>query len=285
MTSSAIVVNGGGQVLHVPDSPTGSGLPGARPEDGGPNALATAVRAIREQTGIQPGDLCLPPQYLRTPIDITPGSGAADTPIADFRSAFYLARTPHAETSWRPASELGSKTAALDGQTVPLSASALLHNSRSEYLLHLQNTDDGIWAPGCWALLGGGYEPGDITPEDTIRRTLRKEAGIGPEQLETFLDEEHLSADGLTLPVRIFSALWEGDPAQLVLPEGVVLAWFLPATLPACDSAEEPSTWSNATPRRRDGSPKSAVRPSAAVKPLGGTPAAAGTCPSRSPAR
>ncbi|WP_327391405.1 NUDIX domain-containing protein (plasmid) [Streptomyces microflavus] len=230
VTCSALVIDRDGKILHAPDSPTGPGLPRTKPQDSDRSPLATALRAVREQTGIQPGDLCLTPQYLRTPIDITPAPGAADTSIADFRFAFYLARTAQAEASWRPTP--GSKAAALDGQPVPLNASALIHNSRGEYLLHLRDMRDDIWAPGCWALLGGGHEPGDLTPEDTIRRELREEAGIHPEQLETFRDEEILDADGLTLPVRIFSALWDGDPAQLPLTEGVMLAWFPPATVP-----------------------------------------------------
>ncbi|WP_186343758.1 NUDIX domain-containing protein [Streptomyces sp. CFMR 7] len=232
VTCSALVIDRSGKVLHAPASPTGPGLPRTKSQDSDRNLLATALRAVREQTGIQPGDLCLTPQYLRTPIDITPVPGAGGTPIADFRFVFYLARAARAEASWRHAPELGSKAAALDGQAVPLNASALIHNSRGEYLLHLRDMRDGIWAPGCWALLGGGFEPGDLTPEDTIRRELREEAGIHPEQLKTFLDEEVLDVDGLTLPVRIFSALWEGDPAQLPLTEGVMLAWFPPATVP-----------------------------------------------------
>ncbi|MFF5638172.1 NUDIX domain-containing protein [Streptomyces sp. NPDC012825] len=234
VTCSAVVVDRTGHILHVPDSPTGAGLPGTRPETGDRSPLATALRAVREQTGIPPADLCLTPQYLRAPIDIAPGTGTAGAPIADFRFAFYLAHASRTEGSWRPAADpgLGKKAAALDGQAAPLNASALIHNSRGEYLLHLRDMRDGIWAPGCWALLGGGHDPGDRTPEDTIRRELREEAGIVPEHLETFLDEELRDADGLTMPVRIFSALWEGDPTRLPLTEGVMCAWFPPATVP-----------------------------------------------------
>ncbi|MFI8372286.1 NUDIX domain-containing protein [Streptomyces sp. NPDC085466] len=234
VTCSAVVIDRAGRVLHVPDSPTGEGLPGTRPETGDRSPLATALRAVHEQTGIPPADLCLTPQYLRTPIDIAPGTGTAGGPIADLRFAFYLAHTPRAEGSWRPAADTGldAKAAALDGKAAPLNASALIRNSRGEYLLHLRDMREGIWAPGCWALLGGGHEPGDRTPEDTIRRELQEEAGIVPERLETFLDEELRDADGLTMPVRIFSALWEGDPTQLPLTEGVMLAWFPPATVP-----------------------------------------------------
>ncbi|MEV4191039.1 NUDIX domain-containing protein [Streptomyces toxytricini] len=196
---------------------------------------------MREQTGIRPEELCLTPQYLRTPIDITPGSGAsgheAGAPIVDVRFAFYLARTPSTEAAWLPAAagafgELAAKAAGLDGQAVPLNASVLFYDSRGEYLLHLRDMREGIWAPGCWALLGGGHETGDLSPEDTIRRELGEEAGIVPERLEAFVDEEVLDADGLTVQVRTFAALWEGDPARLPLTEGVMLSWFPPATVP-----------------------------------------------------
>ncbi|MET9931724.1 MULTISPECIES: NUDIX domain-containing protein [unclassified Streptomyces] len=234
VTCSAVVVDRTSRILHVPDSPTGASLPGARPETGDRSPLATALRAVHEQTGIPPADFCLTPQHLRAPIDIAPGTGTAGEPIVDLRFAFYLAHTPGAEGLWLPATDtsLGRKAAALDGQAAPLNASALIHNSRGEYLLHLRDMRDGIWAPGCWALLGGGHEPGDRTPEDTIRRELREEAGIVPERLETFLDEELRDADGLTMPVRIFSAFWEGDPTRLPLTEGVMCAWFPPATVP-----------------------------------------------------
>ncbi|GGR59386.1 hypothetical protein GCM10010236_10040 [Streptomyces eurythermus] len=122
--------------------------------------------------------------------------------------------------------------AGLDGQVTPLNASALIYNHHGEYLLHLRDMRHGIWAPGCWALLGGGHEPGDRTPQATILRELKEEAGIAPQRLEAFLDEEVHDADGLTVPVRIFAALWEGDPSRLPLTEGVMLAWFPPATVP-----------------------------------------------------
>ncbi|MFJ2825662.1 hypothetical protein ACIO7M_31795 [Streptomyces toxytricini] len=122
---------------------------------------------MREQTGIRPEELCLTPQYLRTPIDITPGSGAsgheAGAPIADVRFAFYLTRTPSTEAAWQPAAagafgELAAKAAGLDGQAVPLNASALIYNSRGEYLLHLRG---GRWRQGgSWRLIDAGGFPG-----------------------------------------------------------------------------------------------------------------------------
>ncbi|MDO0930043.1 NUDIX domain-containing protein [Streptomyces sp. TG1A-8] len=241
VTCSAVVVDRARRILHTSSVPAGPGLPGAKLRRGDRSPLATALRAVHDQTGIPPGDLCLTPQHLRTPIDIAPGPGATsrapDAPIADLRFAFHLAHTPSTAARWQPTAdtalaELKAKVSGLDGQTPPLNASALIYNSRGEYLLHLRDMRDGIWAPGCWALLGGGHEPGDRTPQDTILRELAEEAGIVPQRLEAFLDEEVRDEDGLTVPVRIFTALWEGDPAQLPLTEGVMLAWFPPATMP-----------------------------------------------------
>ncbi|MFF6903359.1 NUDIX domain-containing protein [Streptomyces hydrogenans] len=239
VTCSAVVVDRDRRILHTAN--TTSGLPGAAPQDGDRSLLATALRAVHDQTGIPPGDLCLTPQHLRAPIDIAPGPAAADpapgAPVADLRFVFYVAHAPSAEAPWQPVTdtalaELGAKVSSMNGRVAPLNASALIYNSRGEYLLHLRDMREGIWAPGCWALLGGGHEPGDHNPEDTIRRELHEEAGITPQKLEAFLDEEVHDADGLTVPVRIYTALWEGDPAQLPLTEGVMLAWFPPATIP-----------------------------------------------------
>ncbi|MFF2013850.1 NUDIX domain-containing protein [Streptomyces sp. NPDC058195] len=241
MTCTAVVVSPDRQVLHVP-TPTGPGLPSTRPESGDRGPLSTALRAVHEQTGIRPADLCLTPQYLRIPIDIAPAPASItttpDVPVADLRFAFYLAHTPGTtETSWGSLAdaclaELGSKAAVLNGQAAPLNTSALIYNSRGEYLLHLRDMREGIWAPGCWALPGGGHEPGDRAPEDTIRRELQEEAGIVPERLEKLLDTGIQDSDGLTMPVRTYAALWNGDPSRLHLTEGVMLAWFPPDTVP-----------------------------------------------------
>lgn len=247
VTCSAVVVDQDRRVLHVhnrPDAPAGTGMPSAEAQDGDRSPLATALRAVCDQTGIRPSELCLTPQYLHAPIDIAPGPGAASPapgahggPIADLRFAFYVAHEPSAEAHWRPTqdvipAELRAKLSRLDGQVSPLNASALIYNSRGEYLLHLRDMREDIWAPGCWALLGGGHEPSDHTPEDTIRRELREEAGIVPQRLAPFLAEEVYDADGLAVPVQIFAALWEGDPTRLPLTEGVMCAWFPPATVP-----------------------------------------------------
>ncbi|MFD7972542.1 NUDIX domain-containing protein [Streptomyces clavifer] len=72
VTCSAVVIDRGGRVLHVPDSPTGSGLPGTRPQDGDRSPLATALRAVREQTGIPPPATSASPRSTSAPRSTSP---------------------------------------------------------------------------------------------------------------------------------------------------------------------------------------------------------------------
>ncbi|MEJ8646340.1 NUDIX domain-containing protein [Streptomyces sp. MS1.HAVA.3] len=92
----------------------------------------------------------------------------------------------------------------------------------------------GIWEPGAWALLGGGREPEDISLEATVRRELREEAGLELPVLEPFAVELVTGTDGTAVPVQIFAGRWNGDPADLHLTEGVMLAWFPRRRCPAC---------------------------------------------------
>ncbi|EFG04809.1 NUDIX domain-containing protein [Streptomyces clavuligerus] len=114
----------------------------------------------------------------------------------------------------------------------PANASALLHNSRGEYLLHLRDDIPGIREPGAWSLPGGGREPGDRDLEDTVRRELREEAALEPGPLEPFAVVHTTDDDGSALPVQIFTGQWDGDPGALPLTEGVMLRWFAPEILP-----------------------------------------------------
>ncbi|MBO2458343.1 NUDIX domain-containing protein [Actinomadura violacea] len=113
----------------------------------------------------------------------------------------------------------------------PTRASALIFNDAGEYLLHLRDHIPGIWEPGAWSLLGGGREPGDRSLEDTVRRELREEAGLDLPVLERFGVVEAVG-DASTVSVQVFAGLWNGDPAALVLTEGVMLHWFRPETMP-----------------------------------------------------
>ncbi|MFJ9411423.1 NUDIX domain-containing protein [Streptomyces sp. NPDC101393] len=112
-----------------------------------------------------------------------------------------------------------------------MNASALIHNDAGQYLLHLRDDVPGIWEPGAWSLLGGGREAQDRSLEETVRRELREEAGLDLPDLEPFAVEEAHGDDGATLSIAIFAGRWNGDPADLALAEGVMLAWFAPEVL------------------------------------------------------
>ncbi|MFF5973423.1 NUDIX domain-containing protein [Streptomyces sp. NPDC012769] len=120
-----------------------------------------------------------------------------------------------------------------DGVIRPLNASAIIHDGHGRYLLHLRDANKpGIWAPGCWDLLGGGREPADATLLDTVRRELREEAGLTVADLEAYGVESVTGIDGTRVPVQLYTGRWNGDPAELPLTEGVMLAWVEPKTFP-----------------------------------------------------
>ncbi|MFD7014005.1 NUDIX domain-containing protein [Streptomyces sp. NPDC059928] len=112
----------------------------------------------------------------------------------------------------------------------PMGASVLIVNSRGEYLLHLRDNIDGIWAPGTWSLLGGEPEDGEV-PEETIARELTEEVGLS-------LKFHRLMVGDVSDPgdkpgkVVVFWARWDGDAQALPLTEGIMLAWFPAALVP-----------------------------------------------------
>ncbi|MFD7999554.1 NUDIX hydrolase [Streptomyces mirabilis] len=106
------------------------------------------------------------------------------------------------------------------------------HDDRGEYLLHLRDYFPGrIWEPGMWSLLGGGREPQDATLEHTVRRELAEEAGLDIADLTPFGTEYATDDAGATVPIAIYAGRWNGDPRELHLTEGVMLAWFTPDDL------------------------------------------------------
>nr|WP_253267717.1 NUDIX domain-containing protein [Streptomyces asoensis] len=112
-------------------------------------------------------------------------------------------------------------------------ASALIYNDRGEYLLHLRDYFPvQIWEPGMWSLLGGGREPQDATLEHTVRRELDEEAVLHIADLTPFGIEEATDDAGTTVPIAIYAGRWNGDPRELHLTEGVMLAWFAPLRTP-----------------------------------------------------
>ncbi|MFF0429073.1 NUDIX domain-containing protein [Streptomyces sp. NPDC004520] len=120
---------------------------------------------------------------------------------------------------------LTSVDAAPDGSVTPVSASAVIHDGQGRYLLHLRDVKPGIWAPGCWDLLGGGREPDDATLLDTVVRELREEAGLEVPGLRPYAVERVTGTDGTLVPVQFFTGEWSGDPGTLTVTEGQLLAW------------------------------------------------------------
>ncbi|MEV7205274.1 MULTISPECIES: NUDIX domain-containing protein [unclassified Streptomyces] len=108
----------------------------------------------------------------------------------------------------------------------------MIYNDRGEYLLHLRDYLPGaIWEPGMWSLLGGGREPQDATLEHTARRELAEEAGLDLADLTPFGTEYATDDAGKTVAIAIYAGRWNGDPRDLQLREGVMLAWFAPDRL------------------------------------------------------
>lgn len=133
----------------------------------------------------------------------------------------------------------------------PANASALIYNDAGQYLLHLRDNIPGIWEPGAWSLLGGGREPEDRSLDDTVHRELHEEAGLSLPELEPYAIEEAPTGGGSTVDIAIYAGRWNGDPGELALTEGVMLAWFTPRSSPACASAQRRSTWCSVTRRTR----------------------------------
>ncbi|MFF2618787.1 NUDIX domain-containing protein [Kitasatospora sp. NPDC058046] len=235
ITCSAVVIDRERRVLHIHHRATG-GLrlcPSGHFEAGDPSLREAALREVCEEAGLAPGGLCLTPQLLGTPLDIDvheidadPAKGEPAHRHYDIRFAFYLTPgrpavvDPQAEevsgAEWRPFDQVGSPSlrakllaAGLDGRVEPVNASAVIHDGRGRYLLHLRDDYPGIWAPGEFSLLGGGREPHDRTLEDTLRRELAEEApGLQPGALEPFTVEFATGTGGLCVPVQIFFPLF-----------------------------------------------------------------------------
>ncbi|MFJ6123564.1 NUDIX hydrolase [Streptomyces griseoviridis] len=260
VTCSAAVIDREQRVLHIGHRSTGLLLnPGGHME-GDRTPLAAALREVCEETGLRPGDLCLTPQFLGAPIDIdvhdidaNPAKGEGAHQHFDFRFVFYLVPEQHprlalqdeevAGASWLEFADVRSSTLraklldarerGLDGRPEPVNASALIHDGHGRYLLHLRDQREGIWAPGTFALLGGGRTRDDVSLEATLRRELAEEApGLGEvEHLAPYALEEATSVDGLAVPIQVFQARWSGDPETVDLHEGVLLRWFAPDML------------------------------------------------------
>ncbi|MGW2137615.1 NUDIX domain-containing protein [Streptomyces sp. NPDC001773] len=257
VTCGAIVVDPLGRVLHVLHLASGMVLaPGGHTEPEDESLAGAALRELHEETGIPPQAVTPWPGYETVPFDIDiheidarPSKGEPGHVHFDLWFLFRL----HAATEtpmvlqeeevggieWRPLDRVTSpslreKLLKLQPETEPetANASALIYNDRGEYLLHLRDYFPGqIWEPGMWSLLGGGRERQDATLEDTVRRELAEEAGLDLGDLTPFGTEYASEDAGATVPIAIYAGHWNGDPRELHLTEGVMLAWFTPGDL------------------------------------------------------
>ena len=254
VTCSAAVIDRERRILHIGHKATGLLLaPGGHVDDDR-TLLAAALREVCEETGILPACLCLTPQFLGTPIDIdvhaidaNPAKGEGAHLHFDFRFAFYLVPERHPRLSLQDAEVAGAQwlefadvrspslrakllnaeDRGLGGQPEPVNASALIHDGHGRYLLHLQDHREGVWAPGTFALLGGGRTSQDTSLEATLRRELAEEApGLEPTDLMPLAVEATTSIDGLAVPIQVYAGRWSGDPDSVDLREGVLLKWF-----------------------------------------------------------
>ncbi|MEU7080952.1 NUDIX domain-containing protein [Streptomyces sp. NPDC046409] len=256
VTCSSIVVDQLGRVLHVLHLASGKVLaPGGHTEPTDDSLAAVALRELHEETGIPPRAVTAWPGYETVPLDIDihnidahPGKGEPGHQHFDLRFLFRLHTSTEVPVvlqedevvgiEWRPVDRVTSPTLREKLLKLPLqvepetaNASALIHNDRGEYLLHLRDYFPGqIWEPGMWSLLGGGREPQDATLEHTVRRKLAEEAGLDFTDLTPFGTEYATDADA-TVPIAIYAGRWDGDPRELHLTEGVMLAWFAPSDL------------------------------------------------------
>ncbi|MGW2081246.1 NUDIX hydrolase [Streptomyces sp. NPDC001939] len=257
VTCSAVVIDRDRRVLHIGHKASHKLLaPGGHVEAGDRTLRAAALRELSEEAGIRPGELCLTPQFLGAPIDIDvhgiEASAAKGEPRHqhyDFRFAFYLTSEQPpplalqdeevSGAQWLPFNDVRSPTlrakllaAELDGRPEPVNASAVIHDGHGRYLLHLRDQRDGIWAPGTFALLGGGRTASDATLEATLSRELAEEVpGLNLTDLMPYAVEEATSVEGLAVPIKVFSGRWSGDPDSVDLQEGVLLRWFTPEML------------------------------------------------------
>ncbi|MFJ2774757.1 NUDIX domain-containing protein [Streptomyces sp. NPDC087300] len=257
VTCGAIVLDDLGRVLHVPHLASGKILaPGGHAEPSDESLAGTALRELQEETGAPRQAVTPWPGYETVPFDIDihdidarPGKGEPGHQHYDLRFLFRLRTAIEPPVvlqageaggiEWRPMDRAASpslreKLLKLPLRTEPetANASALIYNDRGEYLLHLRDYFPGrIWEPGMWSLLGGGREPQDATLEHTVRRELAEEAGLDLADLTPFGTTYASDDASTTVPIAIYAGRWNGDPRELPLTEGVMLAWFAPKDL------------------------------------------------------
>ena len=101
-----------------------------------------------------------------------------------------------------------------------MGVSIIFVDGQQRVLLYLRDNKPGISYPGCWDLLGGQIEPGEL-PQNTIRREVF-------EEIEFILNEPQLF-NVYEMGDRIEHTYWakqEFDLSTTPLHEGQRLRWF-----------------------------------------------------------
>jgi 8-oxo-dGTP diphosphatase len=105
----------------------------------------------------------------------------------------------------------------------------VLLNERGEILLQLRDDIPTITDPGCWAVPGGGQDPGESL-EETARREFVEETEYLLDEIALALERDLDRGSGVVEHQAYFLARYD-DRQQLVCHEGQRLAFMSPGCL------------------------------------------------------